>query len=354
MKPLDFGFEPGDVAPMTHGMRVDKAFYSFDDQAGRAAALIFAADGPPAAAAPVLQAFQQRAAALGSHEADAVALFNMQALNGAGGPDWAPGVTKVFCEGQVLDRWRLRARDWAVVVIDRGARIVDAFDAAAGDADAVADAALSRIAALPSEEPSEISLPAPVLIIPNILSRKFCCELIEHFEASNYVRGGMASRDARGVSFHKIDEAKKRRYDFVLGPKDPFVGRVLEGIIRRCIPEVKKAFNVDIRHTDRILVARYDDDGGYFRRHRDNAAPGVEFRQFALSINLNDDYEGGQVMFPEYNSHRYKPKQGAGVVFSCSLLHEASSVVKGRRYVALTFLHDAAAQARWLANGGPK
>ncbi len=61
-------------------------------------------------------------------------------------------------------------------------------------------------------------------------------------------------------------------------------------------------------------------------------------------------YEGGHLLLSEYNSHRYKPGIGAGVIFSCSLLHEAAQVKKGRRYVLLTFLHDdAASQERRLA-----
>jgi predicted 2-oxoglutarate/Fe(II)-dependent dioxygenase YbiX len=123
---------------------------------------------------------------------------------------------------------------------------------------------------------------------------------------------------------------------------------VLTGIVSRCVPEIARAFHVDIAHTDRILLARYDETGGYFRRHRDNSAPSVAFRQFALSLNLNDDYDGGHVLFPEYNDRRYRPPAGAGVVFSCSLLHEAAPVTRGKRYCALTFLHDAAAQARWM------
>ena len=167
------------------------------------------------------------------------------------------------------------------------------------DPSASVEAALACVRALPVETPRDIALPAPVLVIPDIFSREFCRELIAHFEASDYQRGGMASRDANGNLFHKVDESKKRRYDFVLGPRDPFLPRVLNGVIRRCLPEVKKAFQVDVRHTDRILIARYDDDGGYFLRHRDNAAPGVEFRQFALSINLNsEDYDGGHVIVP--------------------------------------------------------
>ena len=74
----------------------------------------------------------------------------------------------------------------------------------------------------------------------------------------------------------------------------------------------------------------------------------MAFRQFALSINLNDDYEGGYLQFPEYNLRRYRPRAGSGVAFSCSLLHEATPVSRGRRYCALTFLHDSAAQALWL------
>jgi predicted 2-oxoglutarate/Fe(II)-dependent dioxygenase YbiX len=193
-------------------------------------------------------------------------------------------------------------------------------------------------------------LPAPVLHVPGVFSPAFCGELIAHFEASPHQVGGMASVDAQGLAIHKIDAAKKHRHDFVLGPSDPYLGGVLNGLIRAVLPDIKKAFHIDACHTDRFIIARYDDSGGYFRRHRDNSAPNVAFRQFALSVNLNSEYEGGQVLFPEYNSHRYKPSTGAGVVFSCSLLHEAAPVTKGRRYVLLTFLHNAEAQSRWLAS----
>ena len=93
-------------------------------------------------------------------------------------------------------------------------------------------------------------------------------------------------------------------------------------------------------------MARYDESGGYFRRHRDNVGRNVSFRQFALSVNLNaEEYDGGALLFPEYNDHHYRPATGEGFVFSSSLLHEVQPVTRGRRYVLLTFLHDAAAEA---------
>jgi predicted 2-oxoglutarate/Fe(II)-dependent dioxygenase YbiX len=95
------------------------------------------------------------------------------------------------------------------------------------------------------------------------------------------------------------------------------------------------------------LDARYDDTGGYFLRHRDNSAPAIAFRQFAVSINLNSgQYDGGHLLFPEYNDYRYRPGLGAALVFSAILLHEATPVLKGARSVLLTFVHNAEAEAR--------
>ena len=231
--------------------------------------------------------------------------------------------------------------------MDRGVRVVAVIDP---DEAGAAETALAAVAVLPREAARDVILPAPVLHIPGVFTSAFCRELIAHFEASPHEVGGMAAIDAQGKDIHKIDAAKKHRDDFVLGPRDPYLGRALNGLIRAVLPEMKKAFHIDACHTDRLMIARYDDSGGYFRRHRDNSAPSVAFRQFALSVNLNSEYEGGNVLFPEYNSHRYKPGTGAGVVFSCSLLHEAAPVTKGRRYVLLTFLHNAEAQSRWLAS----
>ncbi len=52
---------------------------------------------------------------------------------------------------------------------------------------------------------------------------------------------------------------------------------------------------------ERYLVGCYDAaEGGHFSPHRDNTTPGTAHRRFAISINLNDDFEGGEVSFPEY------------------------------------------------------
>ena len=65
-------------------------------------------------------------------------------------------------------------------------------------------------------------------------------------------------------------------------------------------------------------------------------------------MNLNsEEFQGGDLRFPEFGQQLYKPPTGGAVVFSCSLLHEATPVTSGSRYVFLPFIYDdAAAQIR--------
>jgi len=79
----------------------------------------------------------------------------------------------------------------------------------------------------------------------------------------------------------------------------------------------------------------------FFRRHRDNQTPGTENRRFALTLNLNTgEYEGGGLTFPEYGPHRYDPTGRRGNPVSCSLLHEALPITRGRRFTLLNFLRN--------------
>jgi predicted 2-oxoglutarate/Fe(II)-dependent dioxygenase YbiX len=78
---------------------------------------------------------------------------------------------------------------------------------------------------------------------------------------------------------------------------------------------------------------------------RDNTTRGTAHRRFALSVNLNDGFDGGELCLPEYGSRTYKPPAGCAVVFSGALLHQVTPVRSGRRYAFLPFLYDEAAAA---------
>jgi len=59
-----------------------------------------------------------------------------------------------------------------------------------------------------------------------------------------------------------------------------------------------------------------------------------------LFLTAPEEYEGGDLCFPEFGPQTYRAPTGGAVVFSCSLLHEARPVTKGRRYAFLPFLYD--------------
>jgi predicted 2-oxoglutarate/Fe(II)-dependent dioxygenase YbiX len=182
---------------------------------------------------------------------------------------------------------------------------------------------------------------APVLVVPNVLSRSDCQALIQRFHDMGS-EPGMVTSLVQGEQVRRVYETMKKRLDHRIS--DPEVRKPLLALIgRRVASELDKAFHYRNFKFDRVLIACYDAErGDYFKRHRDNQTPKTATRRFALTVNLNsDEYEGGELIFPEYGEHRYKPPAGAAVLFSCTLLHEALPVTRGRRFALLSFLRDA-------------
>ncbi len=343
---LAIGVRFGEQAPFCYGLLDNEAFYSFEAQAGRPAVVILAGSLPPLSLAALVSAFQARADAFRPFEADVILAIDAAAKeSGTAFSSAAEGPKQVYCPAEFFERCGFRSMAPWIFVVDRSLRVCGAIDPRTlGDPVA---STLDLLSALAVEQPRDIHLPAPVLSVPRIFSRSFCAELIGHFDKEPRTQGGMASIDQNGRPVHKIDHSKKHRDDCVLNAGEPIRDHVIDALSRIVLPEIKKAYQFDVGFMDRLLIARYDHTGGYFRRHRDNVAAKVSFRQFAISINLNtEDYEGGHLVFPEFNAHRYRPETGGGLVFSASLLHEAMPVLSGCRYVLLTFLHNAEAERR--------
>ncbi len=194
----------------------------------------------------------------------------------------------------------------------------------------------------PPENYAGLEVPAPVLILPHVFEPEFCRHLIDLYEADGGNETGVM-RDNVGV----IDRSMKSRKDFTV--TDPvLIQRVQSRITRRIVPEIERVFFMKITRMERYMVGCYAaEDGGHFRPHRDNTQSVTAHRRFAVSINLNADFEGGEVSFPEYNRKGYKAPPGWAVVFPCNALHAVAKISKGRRYAFLPFVYDeAGAQIR--------
>jgi predicted 2-oxoglutarate/Fe(II)-dependent dioxygenase YbiX len=181
-------------------------------------------------------------------------------------------------------------------------------------------------------------LVAPVLIAPRVFDADLCERLIALHAATGGTFTGVM-RDVGERTVAVMDEFKKRRDVLVTAPE--LRAEIHEALVRRLFPQIRHAFQFQVTEIERYLVSCYDAaEGGVFRAHRDNITRETANRKFACSINLNGDFEGGDLRFPEFGPAIYRPPVGGAVVFSCGLLHEATSMVRGRRYAFLPFFYD--------------
>jgi peroxiredoxin len=190
---------------------------------------------------------------------------------------------------------------------------------------------------------------APILILPNVFEPAFCERLIRLYEEHGGEESGFV-REVDGKTVALRDPDHKRRKDYTI--TDPEVIRATQARIqRRIVPEIQKIHHFKVTRMERYIVSCYAaEDGGHFRAHRDNTTKGTAHRRFAVSINLNADFDGGEVSFPEYGPRSYKAPPGGAVVFSTPLLHAVSRVTRGRRYAFLPFLYDDEAAKLRAAN----
>jgi hypothetical protein len=211
-----------------------------------------------------------------------------------------------------------------------------------GEDAAAAQAALERIAA--GRRPVAMASHPPVLIVPDVLSRADCRKLINIFamQGQTYVEPGHGTLPPGNSDYkQKIPEyGRKDRIDHWI--RQPETNAFIDDrLSRRLFPEIQKSFQYKITRREAYRIGSYEGErGGELHGHRDNTKPMVAHRRFACSINLNtEQFEGGELRYPEFGNQLYRPETGAAITFSCSLLHEPMHVTKGRRFVLLAFLY---------------
>jgi predicted 2-oxoglutarate/Fe(II)-dependent dioxygenase YbiX/peroxiredoxin len=179
---------------------------------------------------------------------------------------------------------------------------------------------------------------APALMVPRVFGFDICDFLVQFYEQQGGVDSGFQF-DVAGKTTTLSDWRLKRRSDVTVAA--PEVRDLVRGqIVRRLLPAIEQYFQFRATRMDRCIVACYDSEvGGHFHRHRDNVNAGAQHRRFAVSINLNNNFEGCDLMFPEFGRKAYRPSEGGALVFSCGALHQVTPVTKGRRYAFLAFLY---------------
>ena len=190
---------------------------------------------------------------------------------------------------------------------------------------------------------------APALMVPRVFSFGICDFLIQFYETQGAVESGF-QLDVDGKTVTVSDWRLKRRSDVPVGV--PEVRELIrDHVVRRLVGPIERYFQFKVTRMDRYIVACYDSAvAAHFHRHRDNINAGAQHRRFALSINLNNDFDGGDLIFPEFGHKTYRPSEGGALVFSCGALHQVTPVTRGKRYAFLAFMYGEEDVARREAN----
>lgn len=330
---------PGDLAPTFIAPSASNPRYVFDTAAGRYLLLGFLPAGDAAILDALIAAdrdlFDDERLALFGVARDP-AMFEARA-------DSLPGVRWLLDRDAAVSRpYDMVEERTGWVLIDPGFRVLAILPLEEVEALAGLLRGLPPVA-----DHAGVELHAPVLIAPRIFEPDFCRALISAYDADGGETSGFM-REVDGQTVEVRDANHKVRRDLML-PTGALRDGARARLHRRLVPLIARAFQFQVTRMERDLVACYDAaEQGFFRAHRDNTTKGTAHRRFAVTINLDAEaYDGGDLRFPEFGSRTYRAPTGGAVVFSCSLLHEALTVRRGRRYAFLPFLYDeAAAQVR--------
>jgi len=185
------------------------------------------------------------------------------------------------------------------------------------------DNALDQLNKLKIEDCLPKNINIPYLLIENALDIDLLKKIIDYYNQKK-VEGKLIS--------HKHN-TKDRLH---VHPDAELEKELDHKLSRSVLPELRKVFYFDAQYRELYKICSYDaETSGRFHAHRDTPAP-FQHRKYALSLFLNDDYEGGEFVLPEYGL-KVKPKANTAFIFPGISTHQVLPVTKGSRMTIISF-----------------
>ena len=138
-------------------------------------------------------------------------------------------------------------------------------------------------------------------------------------------RGNKKVKDIkyRDVEIFSIDEEQDDLYE----------------ILNTVANMVNLYFKYEIDGIEKAQIMKYSAPSQGYNWHIDIGAEGIALkRKIGVSILLNDDYEGGEIMFRSGDKEEgIKPPTGNIVAFSSFISHKVNPITKGDRYAVVAW-----------------
>ena len=131
---------------------------------------------------------------------------------------------------------------------------------------------------------------------------------------------------------HNLDESIRKSETAWLSFDDP----IIKGIAERCLSYTDRP----LTNCEKLQVLRYE-EGGHYIPHQDILRNAKNQRMYTFILALNDDYEGGETVFPKLKK-AYKLNAGDALFFdtldnyefdTSKALHGGRPVKSGEKWI---------------------
>jgi len=182
-----------------------------------------------------------------------------------------------------------------------------------------------------------------IMIIQNFLSEEICAEYIEFIQKQQEIDLSVFDAEETNKKGQISWEVDKKTRDTQTVEIEPIKDVVIDLMKYAVRDFINPYYNVEIRSSELPQILVYH-PGGHYKPHIDGEAlfndgsgvlqwkRNVE-RDFSLLIYLNNDYDGGELVFPK-QAVSIKPRAGMLVAFPAThhFLHGVNPVISGVRY----------------------
>jgi len=179
----------------------------------------------------------------------------------------------------------------------------------------------------------------------NFVSPIVCQAIREDVDASNLYEQGILDNKGENIERMKTIVDREARY-VMCGTKfnhPELINSVIQSVVENFI-EPRYLCTVQYWEWPQLLI--YPEDGGHYKPHVDgeyyyvgDGWKRITNRDITLLLYLDDDYDGGEVIFPDYGM-MIKPSIGQIITFPSNrnFRHGVNPVTKGYRRVLVCWL----------------
>ena len=177
-----------------------------------------------------------------------------------------------------------------------------------------------------------------IRVYDNILTHKECKLILDEYAESNEWYDAMVGGGVKKDNVRKCEIAHISLKDVI--SKNQEVRKKIDSLIFDKAGGAASRYIQEFPHCNISTDSGYDllryNQGGFYTIHTDNYKDRP--RTVAMSLMLNDNYDGGEIAFFE-REHIIKPSAGSVVIFPANFMypHEIMPVLSGTRYAIITW-----------------